>query len=135
MKEMIEEYQCPGCVCGSDIECGKYKLDEGSNNCAGHCIGTTISGGIGKILLGFSKGFNRVGFDTNLKPWFYKDVQDFSYDKFNIPVRKYKNEKGHILVKGLMPRLNQTFLQVFKSGDIDKIKALEITEEDINSMD
>lgn len=135
MDELIEQYQCPGCVCGSDTECGKYEFDEGNNNCKGHCIGTMVSGGVGKILLGFPKGFSRIGFDTNIKPWFYKNVNDFQYDKFNIPVWKHKTKEGHILVKGLMPRLNQTFLQVFSSGDIDKIKAFEITEIDMNSMD
>lgn len=34
---LIEEFQCTGCVCGSDTSCGKFEIvDKDSNCCNGH---------------------------------------------------------------------------------------------------
>ncbi len=51
--EMIEKFQCPGCTCGGDHDCGtfKYKEEETGCLCSGHSAGTFI-GGAGKIALG-----------------------------------------------------------------------------------
>ena len=131
-KELIEEYQCPGCVCGSDVTCGKYKKSD-TLACGGHCAGTTVSG-IGRIFLGMPKGFNRLGPDKDLTIWIYDNIKDFTYDKFNIPVWKYKNSNGHIFVRGIMPRLNQAFLQIFKSGNFINIDAYEVTDEFLKTI-
>ena len=131
MKELIEMYQCVGCVCGSDIECGSYKKSD-TLACNGHCAGTRISR-IGRIFLGMPKGFDRLG--DNLKIEIFKHIDDFKYDHFNIPVWKYKNSKNHIFVRGIMPRLNQTFLQIFQTGDINKIDAYEVTNDLLKTID
>ena len=132
MKDLIEEYQCPGCVYGSDRECGSYKKSD-TEACGSHCAGTSASG-IGRFFLGMPKGFNRLG-SEDLKIWIYKHTDDFDYDCFNIPVWKYKNSEKHIIVKGLMPRLNQTFLQIFQLGNIDKINAFLVTDEFLKTID
>ena len=133
MREMIEEYQCCGCVCGGNIKCGKYKTSE-TLACDGHCAGTTVMG-IGRIFLGMPKGFNRLGVDDKLRIWIYKHTDDFEYNNLNIPVWKYKNRKEHIFVRGLMPRVNTTFLQIFKSGNFNKINAYEVKDKFLKTID
>jgi len=131
VKNAIEEYQCSGCVSGPGVDCFE---DSDTLSCKKHCAGTILSG-IGKIFLGLPKGFHRLGPDNKMPIWIYEDVKDFEYSKFNIAVWKHKTKKGHIFVRGLMPRINQSFLQIFLAGDFDSIKALEITEKDIKEMD
>ncbi len=70
-KQMIEEFQCPGCVAGSDTNCEEFKVEEENKieeertfKCVNHCPGTRILG-LGRIYLGMPKGFNRVGNTIN----------------------------------------------------------------------
>lgn len=63
VKKAVEEFQCPGCTFGHNTEC--YEKSQWSESCGKHKAGTFISGGIGKVFLGMSKGFNRLG--TKLK--------------------------------------------------------------------
>jgi len=132
-KDLIEQYQCPGCVFGSDTKCGKFKLGD-SGECSSHVIGTLMSGA-GHILLGLPKGFCRVGFDKEFKPWFYESVSEFKWDKFNVPVWKHKTKEGHVIVRTYMPRRNMGAIQIFRGGDFDSIKAINITKKDMESMD
>ena len=128
----VEEYQCPGCVCGSDITC--Y---EKSDNlaCEKHCVGTLISG-VGKIFLGMPKGFNRLGFMDKTKIYIFEKLTDgWGYDKFNIPVWKYLNEHNNTVVRGICPRTNYAWIHIFLENCIDKIECLEITKNDIDEMD
>lgn len=134
-KSAIENYQCSGCVSGSDISCFK-KCKTGGIGCGNHMSGTMISS-IGKVFLGLTKGFDRLGYDEKLIPHIYESFNkcDWSYCKFNIPVWKYLNENGHTLVRGLMPRLNQTFIHIYLEDCRDKIDCLEITQQDCDDMD
>jgi len=145
IKDAIEEYQCSGCMSGSDISC--FKTDEIGNSaaCGNHRAGTLITG-IGKIFLGMPKGFNRLGVgfggDANLRIDIFEKHEDSwakndatGYAKWNIPVWKYKNEAGHTFVRGLSPRTNRPFLQVILEDCMDKFDCLEITQEDIDGMD
>lgn len=60
MIEAIEEFLCPGCVCGSQVEgCSAYK--EHRSGCDGWVPGTLLMPG-GAIALGFPKGFNKIPF-------------------------------------------------------------------------
>ena len=134
-KEAIEEYQCPGCVSGSDTSC--YETNYQNNiSCEKHCAGT-MAMGIGRFFLGMPKGFNRLGSSEHIKLKIYKSYEssDWKYNKFNIPVWKHINNKGHTIVRGMMPRVNEPFLHVFLEDCMDKVDCLEITEEDILGMD
>ena len=86
IKNAVEKYQCPGCVCGCDISC--YKGD-GNGECEKHVAGTRISS-IGRVFLGMPKGFHRLGHYEELKLniWSaFDSLQSlWAYDKFNIPV-------------------------------------------------
>jgi len=145
VKDAIEEYQCPGCMAGSDITCFK-KDDEGlSSACGNHRAGTAAVG-IGKFFLGMPKGFNRLGagfggdknlridmFETYDDSWAKND--DAGYKKWNIPVWKYKNKNGHTMLRGLSPRNNSSFLHVILEDCMDKFDCLEITQDDVDGMD
>ena len=135
IKIAIEEYQCPGCISGSDIECFEINSN-GGEGCGKHLAGTMATG-IGEFFLGISKGFNRLGFDDKLKPFVYETFKssEWKYCKFTVPTWKYLNENNHTFVRGHMPRLNQTFLHIFLENCIDKIDCLEITKNDIDGMD
>jgi hypothetical protein len=39
-KKLVELYQCPGCVCGSDIDC--YQPSSTGIGCGKHIVGTII---------------------------------------------------------------------------------------------
>ncbi len=132
IKKVVEKYQCCGCVCGSNIDCFE-KSD--TLSCEKHCAGTRIYPMVGKVFLGLPTGFNRLGLQEKMPIWMYEDVKDFKYDKFNIPAWKHKTKEGHIFVRGLSPRINNAFLQIFLKGDFSSIKALEITTKDMKEMD
>ena len=82
------------------------------------------------------KGFNRTGQQRDLRPHIFKTQKEqnenWAYDHLNIPAWKHQNDKGHIFIRGYMPRLNQGFLHIILEGDYDSIKAHEI---DINAID
>lgn len=131
--EAIETYQCPGCVCGSNTKCGK--LTEVENRCASHVIGT-IASGIGRIYLGLPKGFNRQGFNERTELYLYQKFEDWDgYDIFNVPVWKRLDKHGNTLVRMMMPRINQTWIQVFIGNHLDKINCVEITQKELDMMD
>lgn len=142
VKEAIETYQCSGCSAGCDVECGRFEKGY-SLSCFHHFPGTIIFPSVGKIFLGMPHGFNRTGSGIgtpNLKIDIFKTLEgknkDFAYyDKFNVPCWKYKNEKGHTMVRGLSPRANEPFLHIILEDCIKDIDCLEITDEDINGMD
>jgi len=135
IKNAVEEYQCSGCISGSDISCFK-KNETGGIGCGEHFSGTRILG-IGKILLGMPKGFNRLGKEEDLKPNIYATYEDcdWQFNIWNVPVWKHLDKNGNTLVRGVMPRRNQTFIHIFLENCIDKINCLEITQEQIDAMD
>ena len=135
IKKAIESYQCPGCSVGGSTKCFKDNTD-GGVGCGDHFAGTILSH-IGKIFLGMPKGFNRLGTNEKLKPLIFEKYESsgYTYDMWNVPTWKYLNKDGHTLVRGMMPRLNRTFLHIFLEDCLDKVDCREITEEDLNNMD
>lgn len=133
IKDAIEEYQCPGCVCGSGVACFEESEDVA---CGKHVPGTMIYPSIGTIYLGMPKGFNRLGFYREMKLNIFETLKDgWGFDMFNVPVWKYLNEKKHTIVRGICPRVNQPFIHVFLEDCIDKIECFEITTDNLNEMD
>lgn len=134
VKKAVEEYQCTGCMNGSDTTC--FKGDDMGSGCGSHYSGTMVLGGIGKLFLGLPKGFNRLGEQKDLRPKIYQTMDEYGgYNMWNVPTWKHKNKLGHTLVRGMMPRLNQPFLHIFLEDCLDKVDCYEVTAEDINSMD
>lgn len=131
--DAIENYQCSGCVCGSNISC----YEKGINlECSKHVAGTR-SMGIGRVFLGMPKGFNRLGESDNLTIQIFNSFRekDWTYDMWNIPVWKYLNGSNHTFVRGLCPRTNTPFLHVILEDCISDIDCFEITEQHIAEMD
>ena len=121
-KEMIEEYQCPGCVCGSDTSCGKYKESTAFNGvfCESWVPGTIVWPN-GAIALGMPKGFNKghkpyraPSFNDrgNYPMSFLTSDQTFEFNKFNVAVWCLEM-KNALFVRMFSPRINMTVTLVF----------------------
>lgn len=133
-QHMIEEFQCPGCVAGSDIKCGAFKFSKNNGVCCtGHVPGTMILG-LGSILLGMPKGFNRVG-DWRGEGGFTRDdsrIRLFTkgeapeWNDLNVPVWAMV-EKGYLYVRTYSPRTNRTFIDVVEGGTLELVpKAIDV---------
>jgi hypothetical protein len=134
IKFAVEEYQCPGCISGSNTSC--YKKSNNSVSCGGHMAGTVILSQ-GKIFLGMPKGFNRLGCSFGSEQQLKIEIHEkFNEEEvFNVVCWKYLNEHGHTLVRGLRPRKNEPFLHIFLEDCREKIGGVEITKEEIEKMD
>ena len=136
LKEAVEEYQCSGCVSGSDISC--YQKGN-SSACGAHVAGTRIFN-IGRIFLGMPTGFNRLGTaeETKIDIWetYEEQNKNWAYDMFNVPVWKHKDaNKDNTLIRGISPRINSPFIHIVLEDCLDKIDCIEITDEVIREMD
>lgn len=123
-EEMIEKFQCPGCMSGGDTHCGHYSLNENYGiSCSSHYAGTMIFG-IGKILLGLPKGFNRIGpleseyQKVYLRLWLAG--QKPVWDKFNVPVWAMV-EDGFLFTRTYSPRNNKTNVDIIEGGTLEDI--------------
>jgi hypothetical protein len=134
IKIAIEEYQCSGCVIGGDTTCFESRGEGYGCGCGKHCAGTYVYPLVGNVYLGMPKGFNRLGEFEKMKPNIYETFDDH-YDIFNIPVWKYLSKDGHTFVRGLRPRKNEPFINIFLENCMDKIDCLGITEEVREAMD
>lgn len=134
--QAIEEYQCAGCVVGSDTECVEYEKD--SDSCSKHVVGTLIMPVVGRIFLGMPVGFNRLGEqELPLKIFHSFDFMNengYGFDYLNVPVWRYLNKEGHTLVRGYRPRINDPFLFVILEDCMDKIDCFEMTHELMKGM-
>lgn len=112
--EMIEKFQCPGCVNGPSPEtCPQYEADHQS--CKGHVVGTLILG-VGHVALGLPKGFNRVTKTENPHSHirlFPKDSSHWGWDKLNVAVWALEQD-GFLFVRTYCPRIDVTYVDVFE---------------------
>ena len=131
IKTAVERYQCPGCVCGSDTQC--YRSGD-SEACGKHVAGTLISN-IGRVFLGMPKGFDRLGLCDKTKIDIFRElVNGWGYDLFNVPIWKFRDEYGNVLVRGLCPRTNYPWIHIFLSDCMQEIDCIELSEKNISSM-
>lgn len=138
-KQMVEKFQCPGCVAGSDTNCGSYKPSEGIGAaCEGHVLGTIFSG-IGNIALGFPKGFCRPGYcrrerrtHSTMAIRLFTGGTYPEWDVFNVPVWA-KIEDGFLFVRTFMPRVNGCFTDVIEGGTLDLVPtAIDVTNQEMD---
>lgn len=136
LREMIETYLCPGCVFGSDVECGAYKAPRYYSGCVGHVLGTFLSGGIGSIALGMPKGFNRPGpadepGDQHMTCPRHRNTMTIrlhvsptddlpEWNRLNVPVWALVRD-GALFVRTYMPRINATAVDVVQGGTLDLV--------------
>jgi hypothetical protein len=136
---MIKEFQCAGCVCGSDPkDCGAFKLAVVEDtfwhgamfHCDGHIPGTNVLGvRSGLLYLGLPTGFNRVGMRfmhgcnaPGEEPGASR-VRLFltpsypTWDALNVAVWAMRQD-GHLFVRTYMPRINCAYVDVVEGGDL-----------------
>lgn len=119
-KEMIEEFQCPGCVCGSDTECVEFEeFEPNVFQCKKHCMGTMSFPG-GKFALGLPRGFCKEGYHE-LRLSTDKPKKD-EWDNLNIPVWALE-QNGYLFIKTISPRINKITVSVYKDSKIEDIKS------------
>jgi hypothetical protein len=126
--QMIDTFQCPGCIHGTDPEtCSKHKLSQDTPGSFFYCVNwrpSTFMGGVGRIALGLPRGFLRTGMvEFGDKPFCYirlfKKPEDMlGYDKFNVPVWAMERD-GHLFVRCYSPRNNWLFVDVVKDGKLE----------------
>lgn len=145
-EKLIEQYQCPGCVCGSKPKgCPSYKPKSISwagaegVTCEGHVIGTRM--GLIPFALGLPKGFCRPGVDPVtrepvtkmlIRLWPFGQVP--RWDKFNVPVWGMEYG-GAVFVRTYMPRNNLTAVDVLESASIKQVKPIHDVVEFVDEMD
>lgn len=124
--KFIEEFQCPGCICGSDTKCGRFRLEEeeGFFRCGGHVPGTYIQGvRSGLVALGLPKGFNRVGpseeGQTTKIRIFPKDGKP-KWDRANVPVWTMEQD-GFLFARVFSPRIDVTFVDIVEGGKREEL--------------
>lgn len=144
-KQMVHEFQCPGCVCGLNTESGCYETDNPNDFfCKKHCAGTVVEG-IGVVNLGLPKGFNRITFvrdrpelskgdqaqlessegcHNNIR--LFERPEDMpEYNFLNIPVWAYETSEGGmdvLIVRCYMPRVNCDFVDVILGGKFEDVQ-------------
>lgn len=134
-ESMVQEFQCPGCTNGSNIQCGKYNYDRRELRCTGHRLGTMLAG-VGTFALGLPKGFCRPGFHPdedkvltkmNIRLWPDKD-KCYSWDNLNVPVWAME-EDGYLFVRTLAPRVNICWVDVIKGGTLSMVpNAIDVSK-------
>ncbi len=132
IEQMIEQFQCPGCVCGCGIStCDAYNLPEESRRCEGHVLGSMIGGPAGLIALGLPKGFCKPapeydarGQVQRLCNWFnirlWPEGQDPGWDKFNVAVWAMVKD-GFLFVRTFTPRVDRSWIDVIENGTLDMV--------------
>lgn len=125
---MIEEFQCPGCVCGSNTKCGNFRKESWGNGfrCVNHVPGTTLFPG-GRIFLGMPKGFNKVGpryqeGEATPPIVLFSSPEDMPmYDFLNVPVWGLEQD-GYLFLRVYSPRINFGMIHVCKDATLNDIK-------------
>lgn len=124
-KEMVEQFQCIGCVVGTSTSCGNYTSDETpGDRCSSHTLGIYLPLK-GFIALGLPTGFNLPGdcLDNeasqvhrriHIRLWVKGTYPE--WDVFNIPVW-VKRDNGFLFVRTYMPRTNNSCVDVIEGGD------------------
>lgn len=124
LDKLVQKYQCPGCVYGSNPKCGSYKPDQ--YGCSSHVPGTWFSGVANLIVLGLPKGFNRVITRENDGKTTRVRVHTLEakplYDHLNVPVWAMELD-GALFVRGYSPRIDCTFIDVIEGGTLADIPA------------
>jgi hypothetical protein len=119
--EMVEEFQCPGCVCGVDTKCGQYKYDVDHQTCMSHVLGTSVLG-IGNFALGLPRGFCKSGVDYEFKSRNKMHIRLWTgkhpiWDNLNIAVWAMEKD-GTLFVRTYSPRVNYACVDVIDGGTL-----------------
>lgn len=136
-EEMISEFQCPGCTCGSSPcgTCDKFKMNTTyGHSCENHSAGTFIMG-LGRIALGLPKGFTRMppgerprdlGITLAIRNW--TEGTHPEWDHLNVPVWAMEKD-GLLFVRTFVPRLASQYIDVVEKGTLELVpQAIDVSE-------
>ena len=143
-EEMISEFQCPGCTCGSAPadKCPSFELgSDYGYSCYSHSAGT-FRVDAGRLALGLPKGFDRMpgpnrpseqsGTTLLIRSWLEETSPD--WDKLNVPV--WAMEKaGFLFVRTLSPRTSMQYIDVIEKGTMELVPQAIKVEEFIDEID
>ena len=139
--EMVEKFQCIGCVCGSDTQCGKFELySEYGNLCGSHVLGTSSSIGW-SFALGLPKGFNKPGYTVDRKGsrnqmmirlWTEGTMPE--WDHLNVPVWAMEQD-GFLFVRTYCPRINDAYVDVIEGGKLVNVPGAINVAEFVDEID
>lgn len=139
-KEMVEAFQCPGCVHGENPSCGMFKLhevatgtsnDDGSRLVGGfRCRNQVSTANLGGYVnIGLPVPFARVQYregreevKTNIRLHLYAVDYGTYWDGFNVPVWALE-KSGFLFVRTYCPRTDQSYVDVIHGGTIDLIRS------------
>jgi hypothetical protein len=134
-EQLIEKFQCPGCVVGMSTNCGKFNLDNAYGYCCkAHVLGTSF--GIGNNFApGLPKGFCKPGPDDkreksknimSIRLWISGTAPD--WDHLNVPVWALE-EDDFLFVRTYCPRINDAYVDVIEKGTIGMVpKAINVSK-------
>lgn len=137
-QEMVEKFQCPGCMCGTDPKtCSAFNLEQPYGfHCSGHVLGTSVNMQF-HIALGLPKGFNRPPPRDDMMRTRSTIINGFgmwlagtkpSWDKLNIPVWAMVND-GYLFVRTYSPRTDRGRIDVIEGGTLDMVpQALDVSK-------
>lgn len=134
-EKMIEDLQCPGCVCGHNLSCGSYSLEEFDDyfRCSSYSCGTFMVGGDFKIALGFPRGFNRI--QNNKDIFLFEKISDsWGSDNtlFDFSVWKGRHD-GRVFLRVAQPRKGKIQVHAFHSDEgYDDVKCPDVTDVDMD---
>lgn len=138
-KQMVETFQCPGCVHGKNTSCGAFKLHEltvqqskqdgeqmaAPFRCKNHS--TTFHLGM-YVNVGLPIPFARVQYrdtreevQTNIRLHLAPPPEGVRlWDVFNVPVWAME-KRGYLFVRTYQPRTDQTYVDVIQGGAFDDL--------------
>lgn len=131
-KTLVERFQCPGCILGSDTKCGEYKFDQNQKRCVSHVLGTSV--GLGNFFaLGLPKGFCKPGFDgekiknkIDVRLWDGDGHPEWNH--LNVPVWAMEQD-GFLFVRTFAPRINMSWVDVVDGGTLSLVpNAINVAE-------
>lgn len=136
-EKLVEQFQCSGCVSGSNTSCGVYspKSCNGSVWCESHVLGTISM--TGNFALGLPKGFCRPGINYEANPPRVRNKIDIrlwpsgtkpEWDKLNVPVWAMIKD-GFLFVRTFAPRISRSWVGVIEHGTIEMVpNAINVSE-------
>lgn len=136
---LVGLFQCPGCACGSDTDCGRYQYDPAEFRCVSHVLGTHI--GLGNpVALGMPKGFNKPGWTQDGHARNKIDIRLHpagtypSWNNLNVSVWALEKD-GFLFVRTFAPRMNFTWIDVIEGGTLSLCPAAINVADFIDEID
>lgn len=131
--EIVEKYQCKGCVKGNGFGNCYMASSNDSISCNSHKT-DTVEFLIGNIHPGLPIGFREFGDQKKLKVNIYSEFKNI-YDKKRIPIWKFLHENTNTIVKCISPESNSISIDIFTKNVLNDIKNChEVDIEFLNSI-